>query len=80
MRELIKATTFSDKVEVINRCTEIVAENADIGVEHAVMAASLMPAGLGRQAAMVAAMKPVYGQASETPPTKGGGQVNLTLS
>ena len=27
MRELVKATTFDDKVEVINRCTEIVAEN-----------------------------------------------------
>ena len=80
VRELIKAASFADKVEVINRCTEIVAENADAGVEHAVMAASIMPAGPARQAAMIAAMKPVYGgQPAEPSPYKGGGQVKLTL-
>ena len=59
VRELTTAGTLSDSTVVINRCTELVAENADVGVEHAVMAAALLPAGPQRAAAMAAAMLPV---------------------
>ena len=59
VRELTAAGTLDDSTVVINRCTEVVAENADVGVGHAVMAAALLPAGPQRAAAMVAAMLPV---------------------
>ena len=81
-RELVGLGTLDDKVEVINRCTEIVAENADQGVEHAVMAASLLPAGPGRQAAMAAAIRPVSAppaMAVQPAPQQGGKKNDAVL-